>query len=178
VVRLRDEFHNCWGTAGCAANAQTMLDAVNQFADAIPVTNVDPNLLISKGITLYDGTVASGGNRYEAATIAKYEFKTGMGNIAYDTSGVEPALNLTMSGPAGSIDWVGGWGINIKAGGKAQGTAAASKKLTDLIKSTGEFSIEAWVNNANVAQENSYIVSYSAGVNARNATLAQNEYTY
>ena len=87
VVRLRDEFHNCWGSAGCAANAQTMLDAINAFADGIPVTNVDPSLLISKGLTLYDGTVAAGGNRYEAATIAKYEFKTGMGNIAYDTSG-------------------------------------------------------------------------------------------
>ena len=175
VVRLRDEFHNCWGTAGCAANAQTMLDAINAFAGPIPVTNVDPSLLISKGLTLYDGTVAAGGNRYEAATIAKYEFKTGMGNIAYDTSGHEPALNLTLSG---DVTWVGGWGINIKDGGKAQGTAASSKKLTDLIKSTGEFSIEAWVNNANVAQTNAYIVSYSAGVNARNATLAQTMYTY
>jgi hypothetical protein len=175
VVRLRDEFHNCWGSAGCQANSDTMLAAVNAFAGAIPVTNVDPSLLISKGLTLYDGTVASGGNRYEAATIAKYEFKTGMGNIAYDTSGHEPALNLTLSG---DVTWVGGWGINVKAGGKAQGTAASSKKLTDLIKSTGEFTIEAWANNANVAQENAYIVSYSAGVNARNATLAQNEYTY
>ena len=64
-----------------------MLDAITEFADAIHVTNVDPALLISKGLTLYDGTVAAGGNRYEAATIAKYEFKTGMGNIAYDTSG-------------------------------------------------------------------------------------------
>jgi mono/diheme cytochrome c family protein len=175
VVRLRDEFHNCWGSAGCAANAQTMLDAVNAFAGPIPVTNVDPSLLISKGLTLYDGTVAAGGNRFETATIAKYEFKTGTGNIAYDTSGHEPALNLTLSG---DVTWVGGWGINIKSGGKAQGTAAASKKLTDLIKSTGEFTIEAWVNNANVAQEDAYIVSYSAGVNARNATLAQTMYTY
>ena len=175
VVRLRDENHNCWGNAGCAANAQTMLDAINAFAGTIPVTNVDPALLISKGLTLYDGTVAAGGNRFETATIAKYEFKTGMGNIAYDTSGHEPALNLTLSG---DVTWVGGWGINIKSGGKAQGTAAASKKLTDLIKSTGEFTIEAWVNNANVAQENAYIVSYSAGVNSRNATLAQTMYTY
>ena len=175
VVRLRDEFHNCWGDAGCAANAQTMLDAVNAFADGIPVTNVDPSLLISKGLTLYDGTVAAGGNRYEAATIAKYEFKTGMGAIAYDTSGLEPALNLTLSG---DVTWVGGWGINVKMGGKAQGTAAASKKLTDLIKSTGEFTIEAWANNANVAQEDAYIVSYSAGANARNATLAQRMYQY
>ena len=37
VVRLRDEFHNCWGTAGCAANAQTMLDAVDAFADRDPM---------------------------------------------------------------------------------------------------------------------------------------------
>ena len=86
VVRLRDEFHNCWGTAGCATNAQTMLNAINQFADNIAITNVDPQLLISKGLTLYDGTVAAGGNRYEAATTAKYEFQTGMGAIAYDTS--------------------------------------------------------------------------------------------
>jgi len=178
VVRLRDEAHNCWGTAGCAANAQEVLDAINALANNIPVSVIDPTMLISKGLTLYDGTVASGGNRYEAATIAKYEFKTGMGNIVYDTSGLEPALNLTMSGPTGSIDWVGGWGLVIKPGGKAQGTAAASKKLTDLIKSTGEFTVEAWVNNANVAQENAYIVSYSAGVNARNFTVAQRMYQY
>jgi mono/diheme cytochrome c family protein len=175
VVRLRDEAHNCWGAAGCAANAQTMLDAINDFADRIPVQEVPADLLISKGLTLYDGTVAAGGNRYEAATIAKYEFKTGMGNIIYDTSGHEPALNLTISG---AVDWVGGWGINVKPGGKAQGTSAASKKLADLIKSTGEFSIEAWVNNANVAQENAFIVSYSAGANARNVTLAQRMYQY
>jgi hypothetical protein len=175
VVRLRDEFHNCWGSAGCAANAQTMLDAVNAYANTIPVTNVDPDLLISKGLTLYDGTVAAGGNRYEAATIAKYEFKTGMGSIAYDTSGLEPALNLTLSG---DVAWVGGWGINVRPGGKAQGTASASKKLSDLIKSTGEFTIEAWANNANVAQEDAFIVSYSAGANARNVTLAQRMYQY
>ncbi len=175
VVRLRDENHNCWGSAGCAANAQTMLDAINAFAGVIPITNVDPNLLISKGLTLYDGTVAAGGNRYEAATIAKYEFKTGMGALIYDTSGHEPALNLTMSG---DIDWVGGWGVNVKMGGKAQGTAATSKKLTDLIKSTGEFSVEIWANNANVAQEDAWLVSYSGGKTNRNFTVAQRMYQY
>jgi hypothetical protein len=175
VLRLRDEFHNCWGNAGCAANADTMQAAIAELANGINVTVVDPNLLISKGLTLYDGTVAAGGNRYEAATIAKYEFKTGMGNIAYDTSGLEPALNLTMSG---DVTWVGGWGLNVKMGGKAQGTAAGSKKLSDLIKSTGEFTIEAWANNANVAQEDAFIVSYSAGAMARNVTLAQRMYQY
>jgi hypothetical protein len=175
VVRLRDENHNCWGNAGCAANAAEMLAAVEAYANGIQITEVDPTLLISKGLTLYDGTVAAGGNRYEAATIAKYEFKTGMGGIIYDTSGHEPALNLTISG---TVDWVGGWGINVRPGGKAQGTASASKKLADLIKSTGEFTVEAWVNNANVAQEDAWIVSYSAGATARNFTLAQRMYTY
>jgi hypothetical protein len=180
VVRLRDEFHNCWtGPPGanlsCTDNASTMLAAVTAFSDPIPVTNVDPGLLISKGLTLYDGTVAAGGNRFETFTIAKYEFKTGEFFTVYDTSGVEPALNLTMSG---DVTWVGGWGLNVKAGGKAQGTAAGSKKLSDLIKSTGEFTIEAWANNANVAQEDAFIVSYSAGATARNVTLAQRMYQY
>ena len=33
---------------------------------------------------------------------------------------------------SGDIAWMGGWGINIKAGGKAQGTTTGSKKLSDL----------------------------------------------
>jgi hypothetical protein len=179
VVRLKDESHNCWASGGtCAENADAMLAAIDAFVGPLPVNEIPTGMLISKGITLYDGTIAAGGNRYETATIAKYEFKTNDGFIVYDTSGVEPAANLTMIGGTAAIDWVGGWGLNIKAGGKAKGTSAGSKKLTDMIKSTGEFTIEAWANNANVAQENAFIVSYSAGDTARNFTLAQNLYTY
>jgi hypothetical protein len=130
---------------------------------------------VSKALTLYDGTVAAGGNRYDTNVIALYEFKTGSGNIAYDTSGVEPALNLTLSS---SDMWVGGWGINVKAGQKAQGSTTASKKLSDQIKSSGEFTIEAWMANADVVQEDAYAVSYSAGTAARNFTLSQKAYQY
>src|SRR5262249_32207250 len=102
-------------------------------------------------------------------------FKTGSGTVAYDTSGVEPALNLTLS----SNDmWVGGWGINVKMGQKAQGSTTASKKLADQIKSSGEFTIEAWMANANVVQEDAYAVTYSAGTMARNFTLSQKAYQY
>ncbi len=173
VVRLRDEFHNCWTDCGTAATE--MLNRVTAFQQGIPLTQVDPSLVISKALTLYDGTVAAGGNRYDSNVIALYEFKTGKGNTIFDTSGVEPALNLTMSG---DITWVGGWGVNIKPTGKAQGTATNSKKLADLIKSTGEFSMEVWLVNGNVAQEDANIVSYSAGAMARNATLRQREYQY
>lgn len=172
VVRLRDEFHNCW--TDCSTAANVMQGAIEDFADGVPLTQVDPNLVISKALTLYDGTVASGGTRFDNAAIALYEFKTGTGTVAYDTSGVEPAANLTMSGAA---TWVGGWGIDLR-GGKAQATTASSRKLHDLIKATGEYSIEAWVAPANVVQEQAYIVSYSGGTTARNFTLGQTMYNY
>jgi hypothetical protein len=173
VARLRDEFHNCW--SDCAANAQTMLNAVNAFVGPLPIQQVDPSLVVSKALGLYDGTIASGANRYDTDTIALYQFKTGTGNVAYDTSGVDPAANLTLSG---NVTWVGGWGLNFAAGSQAQASTATSKKLSDQIRSTGEYSIEVWAAPANVAQENAFVVSYSGGTTARNVTLAQRAYQY
>ena len=174
VLRVGEESHNCW-TSSCSADAATMLARINQFVNGISLAPVDPNLVLSKALTLYDGTVAAGGNRYETNTIAKYEFKTGTGSTIFDTSGVEPALNLNMSG---DIGWMGGWGVNIKAGGKAQGTTTGSKKLSDRIKATGEYSVEVWAAPSNVTQEDAYIVSYSGGVMSRNVTIAQRAYQY
>jgi hypothetical protein len=151
-----------------------MQGAIEAFANQISPTEIDPTLVVSKALTLYDGTVASGGNRYDNAAIAMYEFKTGQGTVAYDTSGVEPSLDLNLSG---DVTWVGGWGLNLR-GGKAQGSTSASKKLHDLIKATGEYSVEAWVAPANVVQEEAHIVGYSAGTMARNFTLGQTMYDY
>lgn len=172
VVRLRSEFHNCWDN--CAANADEMEAAIRAFADQVPATQVDPSLVLSKALGMYDGIVASGGNRYTANLVGLWEFKTGKGTVAYDTSGVDPALNLTLSG---DVTWVGGWGINVKSG-KAQGSTTASRKLTTLISATGEYSIEAWVAPGNVAQEDARIVSYSGGTSTRNFMLGQTLYSY
>jgi hypothetical protein len=174
VVRLRDESHNCWNV-GCAASATAMLNAITAFANGIPVTQVDPTLVVSKALTMYDGTVASGGNRYESHMIARYFFKEGTGSVANDTSGVDPAVNLNLSG---AVAWSGGWGLSVAAGGKAQATTNASKKLSDRIKASGEYTIEAWVAPANVAQEDANIVSYSGGDMSRNMTLGQHGYQY
>ena len=175
VVRLRDEHHNCWTTAtggpgDCAGSSAAMLAAINTFAGAIKVTAIDPAMLLSKGLKLKDGTVASGGNRSEANLVAKYEFKSGTGTTAFDTSGVSPSADLMFTG---NVSWVGGWGINIAAGGKAQATTATSAKVASMIQSTGEFSIEAWVAPANVAQTSAWIVSYSGSDTTRNTTLGQ-----
>jgi hypothetical protein len=157
-----------------------MLAAVTGFAGGILPTTVDQNLVYSKAVRLVDGTIASGGNRYENDQVALWEFKTGTGSIAYDTSGVDPAIDLNFSG---DVTWYGGWGITIGADmsagpGKAQGSTVASKKVHDVLVDSGEFSIEAWVVPANVAQEMRRIVSYSAGQSSRNFTLQQTLYNY
>jgi hypothetical protein len=130
---------------------------------------------VSKALALAQGTVASGANRYDADTIAKYEFQTGSGYTAYDTSGIDPAADLTISG---NVLWAGGWGINIGAGGKAQASTSSSAKIYNLIQATGEFSVEAWVAPALVAVDNSYMVSYSGGDTLRNFTLGQTNQDY
>ncbi len=173
VIRLGAEFHNCW-SGSCASDANTMENAIANYAGLITPTTVDPNLVFSKAVRLTDGIIASGGNRYEDAQIALWEFKTGSGLIAYDTSGVDPAIDLNFSG---DVEWYGGWGITINDG-KAQGSTTASRKLFDILQESGEFSIEAWVVPANVTQEMSRIVSYSAGNTARNFTLQQTLYNY
>ncbi len=173
VVRLGDEFHNCW--SDCASNADTMAAAIKSFADGISVTEVDPSWVISKALFLTDGVVASGGGRIENNAIALYEFKTGSGTTAFDTSGVNPAIDLTLSG---DVEWLGSWGIQLN-GGRAQGATATSKKLFDVLSGTGEYTIEAWVAPANVVQDGpARIASYSGGNDIRNFTLGQAMYNY
>jgi len=131
--------------------------------------------VVSKALTLTQGTIASGGARYEANIVAKYMFETGTGNIAYDTSGVSPAADLTLNS---NVTWAGGWGLTFAPGGKAQASTASSQKIAQLAQGTGEYSFEAWVNPANVAQKEAYIMTYSGSDKTRNATLAQSAQSY
>ena len=180
VVRLRDQFHHCWvtaagGAADCPGSAAAMLAAITSYANQIPVTNADPTLVLSRALSLRQGTPASGASRYDANVIAKYEFKTGTGSTAYDTSGVAPAADLTLSG---GIGWVSGWGISIGAGGAAQASTSTSQRLAQMIQSSGEYSIEVWATPANVSQTDAYIVTYSGDNTNRNMTLGQHAMQY
>jgi hypothetical protein len=180
VVRLRDEFHHCWamvagGAPDCPGSAAAMLAAITSYANQIPVTNVDPTLVLSRALSLRQGIPAAGASRYEANIIAKYEFRTGTGTTAYDTSGVAPAADLMLTA---GIGWVSGWGISIAPGGAAQASTSASQKLAQMIQSTGEYSIEVWATPANVAQTDAYIVTYSGSNSSRNMTLGQHAMQY
>jgi mono/diheme cytochrome c family protein len=186
VIRLGRESHNCWqnqtgnGKTDCKNAADVMQAAIQALADTIPAAAVDPSLVTSKALTLYDGTVASGGNRFDTNVIALYEFKTGTGSTAFDTSGVDPAADLNLVGQrVTDYDWVGGWGVVFKTSmAKAQASSTASRKFQQLITGTGEYSIEAWVVPGNVTQEDARIVSYSGSKTARNFTMSQNLYNY
>jgi hypothetical protein len=171
--RLLTDNHNCWTT--CAADAATMLSAIQAFAGMLTPANIDPSLVVSKALTMTQGTIASGASRYDADTIAKYEFQSVVNNTTFDTSGIDPSADLTISG---NVTLAGGWGINVGAGGKAQATTQSSQKIYNFIQATGEFSVEAWVAPALVAVDKSYMVSYSGGDTTRNFTLGQTNQDY
>jgi Concanavalin A-like lectin/glucanases superfamily len=171
--RLLTDNHNCWTT--CAADSATMLAAIQAFAAQLTPSNLDPSLVTSKAVSLTQGTIASGASRYDADTIAKYEFQSVVNNTTFDTSGIDPSADLTISG---NVTLAGGWGINVGAGGKAQATTQASQKIYNFIQATGEFSVEAWVAPALVAADKSYMVSYSGGDTTRNFTLGQTNQDY
>ncbi|MFV2057563.1 MAG: LamG-like jellyroll fold domain-containing protein, partial [Thiohalomonadales bacterium] len=135
--------------------------------------------ILSASLTLADGVKNSGAGRVEDAIIAKYTFKTGNGTTAFDTSGITPAIDLTLSE---GVTWVSGQGIEItdlNAAGttKAVATPATSKKLYDKIAGpTGskEYTIEAWIINDNTALTGpARIVSYSLNAQNRNFTMGQ-----
>jgi hypothetical protein len=182
-VRLATESHNCWATTqggpvDCAGSAAKMLAAITAFAGMVPVTPVDPTLVVSRALTMLSGTVASGNNRYDAADIARWSFQEGSGATAYDTSGVDPAINLTLSG---DYTWDSAWGMIFGANGapgKAQGSTAASTKLYNLLTQSGAYSLELWAAPGNVAQKNSFIAGYSGGSAAHDFELGQSLFQY
>jgi hypothetical protein len=152
-----------------------MLAAIQAFANGVAVTPVDPSLIVSEQLGLLQGIVASGENRYDAHDIAKWLFKEGTGTVAYDTSGVSPGMDLTLGGDAA---WVGGWGISFTTNGRAQASTATSSKLYNSLTASGQYSLELWVNAANVTQTKADIASYSGGDTLRDFTLAQDAFQY
>ena len=115
VERLRYDFHNCWND-DCEASADLMELKILEMVQDLTAQPVDSALVASKALTLEnDGLLANSGGRFEDNVIALYEFKFGEGQTAFDTSGVSPALNLTLSG---NVGWVGGWGIDLGPEGK------------------------------------------------------------
>lgn len=178
VQRLRVDSHNCW--SDCNANATELQSAIQAFANTITAVQVDPDLVVSKAVGLGDAFVLSSGGRIDSDIIAKYEFKTGKGTLAFDTSGIDPVADLNL---IGNVAWSSAWGIKFADGGRAQATVSGSRKFFDILRGTGEYSLETWIipdsldqgaNDNNPAR----IVSYSGSTSERNFALGQYDYNY
>ena len=153
VQKLTQEMHKC-GT-NCTAWADEITAAIKNWANMVANTGggTSTSMIVSSMLTLADSMQNAGGGRIEDAVIAKYEFKTGSGQTAFDSSGVAPALNLTLSK---DVAWIDGQGIEITDPNatkitKALATAADSAKLFNLIagpNGTKQYTIEAWLLNA------------------------------
>ncbi len=181
VRRLAVDFHFCW--SDCASNASEMLAAIVAWQEAIEAAGgttggVDVNGLQSDTRMMSNGTEEVGAERYDTGIIARWDFKEQTGNVAMDTSGVAPAMDLALEGPT----LMSAYGIEV-AEGRAIATAAASRKLYDQIadQRTGSqaYTVETWIANLNTTQEGpARIVSYSANSGSRNFMLGQLQYQY
>ncbi len=176
------EFHNCGNN--CAAIQTEMLAAVMEWAGIIEESGgaageqvaVDA---IASGVVAYtEGSPDENGERYEANLIAFYDFKTGGGGVVWDQSGVDPPINLQLSG---SYEWMDSWGIVFNEG-QATASKDNSSKLYSQIATPGvgtqQYTVELWINNENTTQEDARIISYSRFSNERAFSLEQQQYQY
>ncbi len=181
VRRLASDLHHCW--SDCGADAGEMLAQILAWQTAIEssggsTAGIDVAELTSGVRQVSDGVEEEGSERFNEGIIARWDFKEEVGTVAFDTSGVEPAMDLALEGP----ELLSAHGIRV-AEGRAIATAEASRKLYDRIASpeTGSqaYSVEAWIANANITQDGpARIISYSRNRNNRNFMLGQDAYQY
>jgi len=180
-------LHKCTQPT-CNTWANEIETGVNAWANALTEIvleeGVSETVISSKTLTLAQGIKDEGQGRVEDSIIAKYEFKTGSGQTVFDTSGVAPALNLTLTE---DVLWLPARGIeitdpNMTEVTMAVGTAEDSKKLYDRIAGpdgSKQYSIEAWIINDNTALDGpARIVSYSTNAQNRNFTMGQDTSYY
>lgn len=183
VRRLVADFHYCW--SDCVMNAAAMEAAIDAWALAVAS---DPGAggtqvsgLVSTSAAFTDGFEPQGNDRYEDNILAKWGFKEETGTVAMDSSGVAPAMDLTLQGDAAFLSQ---YGISM-TDGRAEADAASSRKLFDAIADPGsgsqQYSLELWVQPANIEQGDNNparIATYSLGTGQRNFSIDQREYVY
>lgn len=179
--------HNCWYNSDCVKSGDEMLAALTAMAEDIKAnaTSADPSAgpPASGVVDFANAQIVSTGGRFDANVIALYTFKEGKGDVAFDSSGIAPDLNLRLSG---DFQWEAAWGVKFNGGlngakqdGRAQGSVEASSKIAKQLRASGEFAIEAWVIPGNVTQEGpARIVSFAGDDNHRNFMLGQHIYNY
>ena len=171
-VRPAVERHNCGGDVICDAIAADILAGIQAWAANAPPPDPTMQPLLSSTTTFANGVLA-GLTRADSNVIAKFTFDEGVGDVTADSSGVGNPITLQIEG----MEWIEGGLRNVS--GKAQASAADSRKLFDMITPVDEYTVEAWIIPDNDAQDGpARVVSYSQDTAVRNFTLGQNAIYY
>ena len=181
VQRLVADFHHCW-SGDCNTDGVEMSAAISQWATLISYGSGGTQTagsIQSETLTFADGVEDEGQARVETGLIGKWEFKEGQGSILWDTSGVEPTLQLDLSG---NYRWMSNYGVEFNGARAQSRTPVAASKLyqhiANPVQGSQQYSLEAWVIPANTTQEGpARIVTYTDG-GSTNFMLGQVMYYY
>jgi hypothetical protein len=181
VRKIIDEQHLCW-TTDCDADGLALQQAVATWADMVDFGEGGVSVgesLSSSTLMLSDGTEDSSSERYNDNIIAMWDFKEGAGGVAFDQSGLSPAIDLALQG---EITWLSAWGIQIESGiarAMGNGSRKLHERIADPETGSGQYSVEAWITNATTTLEGpARIITYSANAGSRNFGLGQVLYNY
>lgn len=121
-----------------------------------------------------EGPYSRSSTRIKDGLVASYNFKENGGKTVHDISGFGSPLNLTVYTPS-KVRWLTPNGLEILDSTIIRSQSPA-EKLYNAIKSTNEFTVEAWIAPGNISQEGpARIVSFSEDPYLRNFTLGQQE---
>lgn len=131
-----------------AAGAGTLEDQLASLAISAALESIDPS-----------------------DVIALYRFDEGQGKVIHDVSKAGKGLDLNIEDLA-NVRWSTA-GLDIYGGAQIR-TAEPAKGLSDAIKKSKAFAVEAWITPANATQDGpARIVTLSADSGRRNFTLGQ-----
>jgi hypothetical protein len=132
--------------------------------------NASPPATAQHTISVSVEPVAQVLRRVTDQLVVLYDFDEAAGSTVADSSGGSP-VDLTIADPA-AVTW-GSTGLTINAPTLIASPAGATG-LAEEIRQSNELTIEAWVSPAAASQPGpARVVSISADVTNRNATLAQ-----
>lgn len=172
VQKMRDPaIHHCSDEANCNAIGDEMVQAIVLWGNEPQPNRYDP-MKLSSSMVKFSEASAGGAARSNDGAIALYTFEDCSGGIARDTSGVAPALDLTLSAAGATCSAENGLTLDGQQGNAKIDNAS---KLFDAIadaQGSGAYTVEAWA----VAKANgvdSTLFQYGVDNNNVNFTFLQ-----
>lgn len=117
-----------------------------------------------------DGTTGHAAERSRAGLLALYDFREPGGNVVKDVAGTGEPLDLRIGDP-NAVRWTDG---ALEVTGKTLIRSGRAIRISDAVRVSGKFTVEAWVRPAATDQSGpARIVTLSPNGSQRNFTLGQ-----